>query len=59
MTRETFRKQMIEAMCVSGILLSNELGKGYIDWHTENDDCGVTFITKDKYQFDVCIDLVD
>lgn len=54
MFREDFRKDLIKAMCASGLLKNNELGKGWTDWHTD-EDCGVTFVMKNGQEFDVVV----
>lgn len=59
LTREQFRNIVINALGRFNCLKDNELGSGYVDWHTDNNDCGLTvtlangenfsmIITKDK-----------
>lgn len=38
-TEEYIRKQIVE-----GLFNNPVLGKHYIDWHTENGECGVTIM---------------
>lgn len=42
LTREQFRNIIINALNESKCLKDNHLGSGYIDWHTDNNDCGLT-----------------
>lgn len=50
-TAEDIRKEIIE-----GLFNNPKLGEHYIDWHTEDNECGVTIIYKNaNEQFDIII----
>ena len=50
-TAEDIRKQIIESL-----FNTPKLGENYIDWHTENDECGVTIMYPNQNkQFDIII----
>ena len=51
-TVENLRKEIVE-----GLFNNPELGKHYIDWHTENyGECGVTIMYPNQnQQFDIII----
>lgn len=55
LTREQFRNIVINALDNSNCLKDNELGSGYVDWHTENNECGVTFTLINGEKFSVAI----
>lgn len=49
MTEEKIRKLIVEAFFNKPIL-----GKHYVDWHTEDGECGLTLMLRDK-KFDIVI----
>lgn len=55
LTREQFRNIVINALDRFNCLKDNELGSGYVDWHTENDECGVTFTLNNGEKFSITI----
>ncbi|MFW5890761.1 MAG: hypothetical protein ACOCUI_00925 [bacterium] len=55
LTREQFRNIMLDALKKIGCLKDNQLGSGYIDWHTDDNQCGltVTLINGEKFSITV------
>lgn len=49
MTAEDIRKWFINKFLINPVL-----GVNYVDWHTENGECGLTIIFPSK-QFDIII----
>ena len=49
MTAVDIRKKII-----NNILTNPILGENYVDWHTENGECGLTIMLGDK-KFDIII----
>lgn len=50
-TAEGIRKEIVES-----IFNTPKLGENYIDWHTENGECGLTLIFKHANEkFDIII----
>ncbi len=55
LTREQFRNIIINALDKFDCLKDNELGSGYIDWHTDNNECGLTVTLANNERFDITI----
>jgi len=55
MSINDFRKILISTMCNSGLLLNNKLGEGYVDWHSEDGQCGVNFKLPTGEEFSILI----
>jgi hypothetical protein len=50
-TAEDIRKEIVE-----GLFNKPILGENYIDWHTDDGECGLTIIFKNaKEEFDIII----
>lgn len=54
-TREEFRNIIINALGMFNVLKDNELGSGYVDWHTDNNDCGLTVTLANDEKFSMLI----
>lgn len=55
LTREQFRNLIINSMDQFGCLKDNQLGSGYIDWHTDDNECGLTLNLVNGETFNVTI----
>lgn len=55
LTREQFGNIIINALDEFGCLKDNQLGSGYVDWHTENNDCGLTLNLANGERFSITI----